>query len=161
MYVIEPAKINVRLGQERARDDRILTILPSDASNQAIHLFPESLILFHVRSGGHGNLDKDYLADPFGIFGKKSIESVQLLWYSLDVVHTINSNHNLNVFELLAQGRYIILYLGCMKAVMEFTGINTDRKCAGSDISSLKMDALLRRVKSPAVPSAYDIKQDG
>jgi hypothetical protein len=113
-----------------------------DASNKLIDDCAEVLVLFDVLPRWNGDLDKHDLADPFGMLGKEDLESVQLLWYTLDVVETVNTNNELHALELLLKRCYAFLYLGLLETLVELLWIDTDGEGADSNDLALEFDSV-------------------
>ena len=46
---------------------------------------------------------KDDLADPFRVLAEEELKRVQLLWYTLDVVESVDTHNDLDVSKALLQ----------------------------------------------------------
>ena len=123
--------------------------LAVDATNKLIDDCTEVLVLLDVLSRRNGDLYKHDLADPFGMLCEEDLESVQLLWYTLDVVEAINTYDELHTLELLLQGCYPLLYLGLLETLVELLGIDTDGESADSNDLALEFDSVWCCGKSP------------
>jgi len=123
--------------------------LAVDASYELIDDSTEVLVLLDVLSRRNGDLYKHDLTDPFGMLCEEHLESVQLLWYTLDVVEAINTNDELHTLELLLEGCYPLLYLGLLETLVELLGIDTDGESADSNDLALELDSVWCCGKSP------------
>lgn len=57
-----------------------------DATDEFVDDGAEILVFFDVLTRGNGDLDKDYFADPFGVFCEENFKGVQFLGNTLDVI---------------------------------------------------------------------------
>lgn len=80
---------------------RILTELSIDPTHQFVHHSPQILVLLNILSTGNGNLYKYDLPNPFWVVTEEYLESVQLLGHALDVIKTVDADHQLHALELL------------------------------------------------------------
>jgi hypothetical protein len=74
-----------------------------DPSHQLVHSRSQILILFDVLPGWHCQLHEDYFSNPFGVLCQEDLESVHLLWNTLDVVKTINADDDFASLETLLE----------------------------------------------------------
>lgn len=87
-------------------------------------------------------MDKYDLADPLGVLRKEDLESVELLWNTLDVIQAIDTNNELDALEFLLQRSNPLLYLGLLESFVKLFWINTNGEGADSDILILELDAV-------------------
>ena len=90
-------------------------------SNELVNGGSQVLVLFHVLPGWHSQLNEDNLgenkvncgviywgrvtnlANPFRMLCEEEFESVQLLWNTLDVIETVDTNDDFHATETLLE----------------------------------------------------------
>ena len=74
-----------------------------DASDKLVDRRPEVLVLLDILARRDGKLCENNFADPLGMLGQEEFESVQLLWDTLDVVQSVDTNDDLDVSEAVLE----------------------------------------------------------
>lgn len=70
-----------------------------DPTDEFIHASSQILILLHILSGRNRQLDQHNFADPLGVLGKESLERLEFLRDTLDIVQTVNTDDDLDAIK--------------------------------------------------------------
>jgi len=100
------------------------------------------LILLDVLSRRHGDLYELDLADPFGVSFEEVLKGVQLLWNTLDVIETVDTDDELDAFEFLLQLLDPFLHLRSFQAFGKLFRVDTNWKGANGDDLAGKFDGI-------------------
>lgn len=87
-------------------------------------------------------MDEDDFANPFGVFGQKDFEGVELLRHAFDVVEAVDTNDEFDTFEFALEGSNTFLDLGGLQAFDEFIRVNADGECSDCDEASVPVYAV-------------------
>lgn len=112
--------------------------------NEFIHHCSQILVFFYVLPAWHCNLHEDNLANPFWMTGKKNLQGMQFLWDTLDIVKTVNADHQLGPAKFVLQTGNAILHLATLQALCELIRINSDGKCPDRNMSVTILDTTRR-----------------
>ena len=117
--------------------------------NQLIDHSSQILVFFHVLSAWHRNLHENNLANPLWMSGKKHLQGMQLLWDALDIVKTVNADHQLDAAKFVLQTGNAILHLAGLQAFSKLVRINSDGKRPDRYVSVTIFDTTGRGHHSP------------
>jgi hypothetical protein len=131
----------------------VLTELSIDPTNQFVDYGSQILVFFDILSTRYSNLHKNDLPNPFWVVTKEDFKSMQLLRYALDVIKTVDANHQLHTLELLLQHGNALLYLLLLQALFELLGIDTNGESPTSDYLALELNAIRRSGQTPTFVS--------
>lgn len=119
---------------------------------------PEVLVFFDVLTRRDGNLDEHNASNPLGVLGEEDFESVEFLRDTLDIVEAIDTNDELDTFELAAQGGDPLLDGRLVEALNKLIRINANGERAHSDKSAVPVDAVgCRRGAEDAGAAAEEV----
>lgn len=95
-------------------------------SNQLVYHLPKILVLLHIATTRHSDLDEHNFPDPLRVLIQEHFEGVQLLRDALDVVQTVDSDDELDALELLLQLRDSLLDRGLLQSLGELLRVDSD-----------------------------------
>lgn len=122
---------------------------PVDTADQFVNHGSQVLILFNILSTGYSHLYQDDLAHPLRVVAEEDLQRVQLLGHTLNVVQTVDTDHELDTLEFLFEHGNALLHLFLLEALLELLRVNANRESAAGDNLPLKFNAIGRRCKSP------------
>lgn len=121
---------------------KVLTEFAIDPAHEFVHHGPQILIFLHVLPARHRDLDQDNLTNPLWVVAEEHLEGMQLLRDTLDIVQTVNADHELYALEFLLQHGDAFLDLFFLEALLELLRVDADRECAAGNILPLKLDSV-------------------
>lgn len=102
--------VQLAIAQAQNRET-VLTELSIDPTNQFIYHSSQVLVLLDILSTRNSNLYQNNLSNPFWVVAEEYLERMKLLGYTLDVIKTVNTDHQLDALELLFEGGNALLDL--------------------------------------------------
>ena len=76
------------------------------------------------------------------MLGKEDLEGVQLLWHTLDVIETVDTNDQLDIFELALEGGNALLDILLLQAFDKLLRIDTDGEGTDGDKFAFVLNAI-------------------
>lgn len=119
-----------------------------DAADELVDHGAEILILFHVLARGDGDLDENDFADPFRVFGQEYFQGVQLLWHSLNVIQSVDTDNQLDTFEFAVQCRDTFLHRRFLEPFDKFVRVDAYGERTNGDEASVPVDAIGRGMRA-------------
>ena len=128
---------------QMASENMVLrTKSPVYSTHELVDNLSEVLVFFDISTTGDRNLDKDDLANPFGMVVEENLKGVQLLGDTFDVVQTVNTDDELNALELLLELSDPVLDGSFVQALRKLLGIDSYRESADCSKLSLELDTV-------------------
>lgn len=84
---------------------------------------------------------------------EEDLQRVQLLRHALDVVKTVNADHELDALELLLEHSNTLLDLLLLQSFGELLGVDANRESTACDYLALELNSIRRRRKSTTLVS--------
>lgn len=115
------------------------TINPTD---KFIHASSQILVLLHILSGWNGQLDQHNFADPLGVLGKESLECLEFLRYTFDVIQTVNTDDDLDTLKSSFQRTKTLDNGFFLKTFDKLVRVDTDGIGADLAVSAVKFNTV-------------------
>lgn len=130
----------------RSRQRTMLAIdLPSNSAQLGLQL----LILLDILSTWHRNLDEYDLIPQLRMVLQKRIEGFHLLRESFDIIQTVHTDNDHDIFVFLLQCLDAFLHFRLGQRVGELLRVDTDNEFVGADESVLILDLMWDLSLSP------------
>ena len=78
------------------------------------------------------------------MLSKEDLQGVQLLWYALDVIQTIDTDNKLNTLELLLQELDAVSRRRLLELLVELLWVDTDWERSNGDVFTLQLHSVRR-----------------
>jgi len=90
------------------------------------------LVLFHILSAGYSDLNKLNFANPFGMLAEETVKGMEFVFYTLDIVESVDANNEFDTLELAFDRCNTLLYLWILQTFFKFLRIDANGVVANS-----------------------------
>lgn len=119
-------------------------MLAIDLASNSTQLRLQFLVLLDLLSARHSHLNEHDLIAQFRVVVQECVECLQLLREALDMVQSVHSNDDLEVFILLFQGLNAFLHFGPGEGIGELLRVDPHDEFVCADESTFILDLVCK-----------------